>query len=155
MQHLLDFIQEHTLEDQLYLVVQCPAGELELIWRRSETPQHWQLRPYRCEGPWELVPRAALIETLDERSADMVGVKRELHAILAAQIAFADMVLRDADRQLGVELVQRFVLGHRDFIAELEAVVDQLVIHPRPSMVVVDGGGAQTTLRAGHLSLVR
>lgn len=155
MQHLLDFITEHTLEHQLYFVVHGPAGALELRWRRSELPDHWQLRPYRREGPWEQVARHVLIEDLERRGADMVGVKRELHAMLAAQIAFADMVLRDADQQLGQELVQRFVLGQRDFIAELQAVVEQLVIDPRPSMAVVDGGGAQTTLRAGHLSLVR
>lgn len=155
MQHLLNFIQEHTLEDQLYFVASCPAGALELTWRRNEARDHWQVRPYRTAGPAELVPRGELIHSLQARDADMAGVKRELHAMLAALIAFADMVLREANQQLGPDLVERFVRGQRDFLQELQAAVEQLAVRPAPSMELIEGGGAETRLRAGHLSLVR
>jgi hypothetical protein len=155
MQHLLDFIQEHTLEEQLYFVAECPAGDLELRWRRTETQDHWEILPYRCEGPWQRIHRSGVIRELESRHADMAGVKRELTAMLAAQIAFADMVLRDANQELGRELVQRFVLGHQSFLAELRAAIEQMTGPPRPSMVVVSGGGAQTSVRAGKLRLVR
>jgi hypothetical protein len=154
MQHLLDFIQEHTLEDQLYFVVQGPAGDLELLWRRGEAESHWQIRPRGYEGPTELVHRAELIQELESRRVDMNGVKRELNAVLAAQIAFADTVLRDADQKLGRTLVQRFVHGHQTFLRELQAAVEQLAPRSQPRMVVVQGGGAQTAMREGHLSVV-
>ena len=155
MQHLLDFIQEHTLEEQLYFVAQRAGEELEVLWRRGERGDHWQIRPKCCEGPWELVPRNTLIEALSARGVDMAGVKNELHSLLAIQIAFADMVLRDANQQLGSDVVERFVIGQQGFLEELHRAVEQLTIGARPSMVVVEGGGAQTTVREGHLSLVR
>jgi len=155
MQYLLDFIQKHTLEEQLYFVAQRPSGDLELLWRAREDAHHWQLRPRHCEGPCELIHRDALIHELEARGVDMAGVKQELNAMLAAQIAFADMLLRDANQHLGRDLVQRFVRGHRDFIDELQTAIAQLSVPPRTKMLLVDGGGAQTTLRAGHLSLVR
>ena len=155
MQHLLDFIQEHTLEEQLYFIAPTAAGELELSWRRNEAPDYWHLRLRRAEGPWELVHRGELIQQLESRGVDMTVVKGELNAMLAAQIAFADMVLRDANQQLGQNVVERFVLGHQDFITELQAAIEQLTVRARPSMVVVTGGGAQTETRAGHLSIVR
>jgi hypothetical protein len=155
MQHLLDFIQEHTLEEQMYFVAQCPAGDLELQWRRAEAQDHWQIRPGRCEGPWKRIHRSDVIRELESRHADMVGVKQELTAMLAAQIAFADMVLRDAKQELGRDLVQRYVLAHQGFLTELQAAVEQLVVRPRASLVMVSGGGAQTSVRAGKLTLVR
>lgn len=152
MQHLLDFIVEHSLETQLYFVAASPAGDLELLMKRSEHVDHWQVRPLRREGPLELVHRSQLIEHLEQRGANMEGVKRELHAMLAAQIAFADMVLRDANQELGPELVERFVAANQTFILQLKAAVEQLT---RPAMQVVHGGGEQTTSRAGHLTIVR
>lgn len=155
MQHLLDFIQEHTLEEQLYFVAPRGSEEVEALWRRGEHADHWQIRPKRGEGPWELIPRDALIEHLAARGVDMPSVKQELHSLLAVQIAFADMVLRDANHQLGSEIVERFVVGQQGFLDELHRAVEQLTNGARPSMVVVQGGGAQTTVREGHLSLVR
>jgi hypothetical protein len=157
MQHLLDFIQEHTLDDQLYLVATCPTGELELLWRRGVIESHWQIRPKRSDGPWELIHRSEVIAQLEQRGADMAVVKRELQAMLASLIAFADMVLRDANQQLGEQLVERFVSGHRAFIQELEVAIGRLTDAPQPApaMEVVPGGGAQTSVRTGHLSIVR
>lgn len=155
MQHLLDFIQEHTFEDQLYFVVEGRAGELELLWKRGELESHWQLRLRGVDGPWELIRRSELIEELESRDVDMVGVKRELNAVLAVQIAFADTVLRDANQQFGRDLVQRFVRGHQGFLTELQAAIDQLTGNAKPSMSIVSGGGEQTEVRAGHLSIVR
>ena len=154
MQHLLDFIVEHTLEDQLYFVAHCPEEKLEVLWKRGEASEQWQVRPQRGEGPWEIVWRSELIGRLEARGADMGAVKQELHAMLAAQIAFADMVLRDANQQLGREVVERFVVGHQEFIRDLQAAIEQIAPR-RPSMTVVSGGGEQTQTREGHLSVVR
>jgi hypothetical protein len=154
MQYLLDFIQEHSLDAQLYFLARSPADEFELLWRRAECADYWQLRPKHREGPSELVDRHKLIDHLTSRGVDMTAVKRELNAMLAVQIAFADMVLRDADQQLGRNTVQRFVLEQRTFMSELQAAVEQLT-GGRQNMGVVQGGGAQTTLRTGHLSIVR
>ena len=155
MQHLLDFIHEHTLDDQLYILADTPSGALELQWRRAESAEHWQIRPHRGEGPWDRIHRANLLHSLQARGADMRGVERELEQLVATQIAFADMVLCDAAEHLGREVVQRAVHGHRAFLGELRATVQQLTAPARPSMAVVHGGGEQTTTRAGHLRLVR
>ena len=142
------------METQLYFVAASPAGDLELLWQRNDAPEHWQLRPYRSPGPAELIHRGELIERLEQRGVDMLGVKRELHAMLAAQIAFADMVLRDADQELGRELVERYVAANQTFILQLKAAVEQ-VTAPKRAMKVVHGGGEQTASRAGHLNIVR
>ena len=155
MQYLLDFIQDHTFESQLYFVAQCPAGELEVLWQRAGSPEHWQLRLRPSQGPWELVARGELLCELESRGADMGAVRQDLNAMLAAQIAFADLVLRDANQQLGAELVQRFVLGNQSFLEKLRAAVEQLSTQERPRMEVLPGGGAQSALRAGHLTIVR
>ncbi|HKP61686.1 MAG TPA: hypothetical protein VJV78_33380 [Polyangiales bacterium] len=149
MQHLLDFIQEHTLDERLYFRAQCPEGALELLWRRSQYADHWHVRPSHREGPWELVPRRELISDLEARDADMVGVKRELQSLLAEQIAVADKLLRDADQQRGRD----FVDDHPSFIRDLQAAIEMLTTPP--NMDLVHGGGERTTLRTGHLSIVR
>jgi hypothetical protein len=155
MQHLLDFIHEHTLDEQLYIVAETPAGPLELQWRRLDSPEHWHIRPHRCEGPWDRIHRANLLPSLDARYANMPAIERELKLLVTTQIAFADLVLRDASEQLGRDLVQQAVLGHREFLGELRATVQQLTASARPSMAIVHGGGEQTTTRAGHLTLLR
>jgi hypothetical protein len=155
MQQVLDFIHDHTLEQQLFLIVTTPAGDLEVLWSRWDGFDHWHVKPHRCEGPAELIQHARLLEHLRARDADMAALERELFAMAATQIAFADVVLRDAAHVLGHDVVRDMLAGHRDFMSELRAAVQKLIAKPRPSMNVVQGGEAQTTLRNGHLSLVR
>lgn len=157
MQYLLDFAHDHTLEDQLYLVVATTAGDLELLWERRNDPNSWQLRPYKSDAPWARVARAELIAALETRGADMQRVEHELRAIVMTQIAFADMVLRDANACLGRETVRTAVMGHQDFLNELQSTVSELVIRPaqtKPQMQVLAGGGAQSEGRSGHLRVV-
>ena len=130
MQHLLDFIHEHTLEEQLYFVATSRSGDLELTWQRRVAPTHWQVRPSGREGPAELVHQRDLLLVLRARQADMVKIERELQAIVITQIAFADLVLRDASALLGTDSVRR------------------------AAITVHAGGGEQTAARAGHLSLL-
>ena len=154
MQHLLDFIHDHTLEEQLYLVVQTPAGELELLWQRCPGQDQWQIRPRLCEGPWERVSRAELLGSLTLRNVDMHGLERELSAMVMTQVAFADIVLRDAATGLGRDFVQQAVRGHEHFLDELQAALRRLIEPGRPAMVMHPGGGAQSSTR-GRLTLVR
>lgn len=154
MQHLLDFIHEHTLEEQLYLVAPTPVGELELLWQRAPGKDYWQIRPRQCEGPYELVAREDLLGSLQRRGADMDSVERELNVMAMTQIAFADIVLRDATRALGRDFVDQALRGHAQFLDELQAALRRLIPPARPSMVMHEGGGAQSTSR-GRLTLVR
>ena len=155
MQHLLDFIHDHTLEEQLYLVAPTPAGELELLWQRCPGQDHWQIRPRQCEGPYELVARADLLSSLERRGVDMPTVERELNVMAMTQIAFADIVLRDASRQLGRDFVDQAIRGHAQFLDELQAALRRLLEPATPSMVVHQGGAAPTSTRTRHLKLVR
>jgi hypothetical protein len=149
MQYLLDFIHEHTLERELTFELDGPTGVLELRWR-AEFPEHWRIRARSSKGAGARVSRTKLVQHLVARGADLRALKRELQAILGAQIAFADRVLRDA--ALGREHQARFALGQRRFFAALETALERLT---EPALVVVPGGGAQTKTREGHLSLVR
>ncbi|MET0385129.1 MAG: hypothetical protein ABW321_04180 [Polyangiales bacterium] len=154
MQHLLDFIHEHTLEEQLYIVAQLPAAELELMWQRRVSSDHWQARLHKSEGAWEFVHRHELLAHLCDRGADMLSVERELRAMVLTQIAYADNLMRDAKELLGPTVVQQAVQGHRDFIDDLQAAVRRVTTPARPSLVVVRGGGEQTASRAGHLTVL-
>jgi hypothetical protein len=154
MQHLLDFIHDHTLEEQLYLVVQTPAGELELLWQRCPGVDQWQIRPRLCEGPYERVSRADLLGSLERRNVDMAGLERELHAMAMTQVAFADIVMRDATNLLGRDFVQQAIRGHELFLDELQTALRRLIGPARPQMVMHPGGGAQSATR-GRLTLVR
>lgn len=156
MQHLLDFVHAHTLEDQLYLVAHTEVGDIELLWQRGLVPgdEHlWQLRPYRCEGPWELVHAGDLLDHLEARGVDMNAIELELSSMVSTQIAFADMLLRDADEALGREVVVRARKGYQQFVSELKVTIERLT-GPRSSLSVVAGGG-ESSERAGHLTLVR
>jgi hypothetical protein len=157
MQHLLDFVHEHTLEEQLYLVAHTPVGDIELLWQRGFGPgdEHlWQLRPYQCEGPWELVHAGDLLDHLEAHGVDMNAIELELASMVSTQIAFADMLLRDADEALGREVVARARRGYQQFVSELKLTVEKLT-GPRSSMSVVAGGCDQSQARAGHLTIVR
>jgi hypothetical protein len=155
MQHLLDFVHDHVIEDQLYLVVETPAGDLELIWHRQVSADDWQLRPFHCEGPWELIPRTELLQRLAARHTNMVGVERELHGLVATQIVFADIILRDAHKLLGDDAVRNALHSYREFVTLLQVSVRQLLEPARPSLVVVSGDAVQTPTRSGHLTVIR
>jgi hypothetical protein len=159
MQHLLDFVHEHTLEEQLYLVVATHAGELELFWQRRQNPEHWQVREHKSEAGYELVARAKLIDTLRAKGAIMERVERELRAIAMTQIAFADMLLRDAHATLGRDFVYAALRGHEELMNQLKSSITELVLKPAKSaakarMQVLDGGGASSSTRSGHLRSV-
>jgi hypothetical protein len=158
MQHLLDFVHEHTLEEQLFLVVETSSGELELLWQRRHDSNSWQLRPYKSEAAYENVARAELLDTLRGKGAVMERVERELRAIAMTQIAFADMLLRDANTALGRDFVNDALRGHEAFMTQLTSSITELVLKPakakakaKAKMQVLAGGGASSETRSGHL----
>lgn len=154
MQHLLDFIHEHTLEEQVYCVLSSPSGELELLWNRQLDAKHWQLRRHKSDQPWEPIAREHLLHSLTARGADLHKLERELHAIASAQIALANMVLRSAGELLGEGAVRSALTGHEEFARELTWTIARLTGPARPNMTLVQGGGAQSETRSGHLTLV-
>ena len=160
MQHLLDFIHEHSLDEQLYLVAHVRDGDLELRWRRNIDQDYWQFRrkSTEFEADWVRVHRQELLFFLRSQGANMEGLEAEFRAITVTQIVFADMVLTDARKVLGRDMVRQAVLSHRDFVGELRNALQRLSERtsaaPRPSVSIIKGGGMQTEARRGHLSLV-
>jgi hypothetical protein len=152
MQHLLDFIHQHSVDSEVYLLTGARPGDLELLWQRRDEPEHWFVRPYGCDGPAELVHRTRLLSELAARRVDMARIERELHGLCATQIAFADMLLNAAREQLGRDVVQGALHEYQTFLSELRATVQRLT-EPR-SMLLIAGGGAQSEARSGHLSVV-
>src|SRR4051812_35303674 len=153
MQHLLDFIHQHSVDPEVYLLTGARPGDFELLWQRKDQPEHWFVRPFGCEGPAQLVHRTRLLTELAARRVDMARIERELHGMCAAQIAFADMVLSAAREQLGGDLVQGALRDYQTFLSELRATVQRLTEQPR-SMVPIAGGGARSEARSGHLRVV-
>ena len=154
MQHLLDFIHEHTLERHAYLVIASPEGDLELSWQhKTGADGLWHVRPHRSQEPGTLVHYGDLLDFLESLGADMQALQRELEAMVITHVAFADGVLREARQVLGADLVQQTLADQRAFALQLRAAVTHM-IQPVHSMKVLSGGGAQTRARTGHLTLV-
>jgi hypothetical protein len=155
MQHLLDFVHEHTLDEQLYCVLPTPLGDLAMQWRRQIDALGWELKPLSDDGPGEYVPRAQLLGRLTSLGANLELFERELRALIAAQVVVAHHLLRDARALLGADIVQDILHGHELFASELSRTVGSLTAPARPALSVVKGGGARSNTRAGHLALVR
>src|SRR6185312_12016210 len=130
MQHLLDFVHEHTLEEQLYMVIEVATGELELLWQRRHHPGSWQLRPHKSDAPHELVQRETLLASLEKRGANMERVETELRAIVMTQIAYASLLLGDARTSFGEELLEAATFSHQEFARELNGAITELVVRP-------------------------
>jgi hypothetical protein len=155
MQHLLDFIHEHNLEQQLYLVVETPAEAISLTWRRQPgADDQWEVQSASGEGEVELVHYGDLLDHLEEREVDLAAVERELRAIVLTNIAVADVVLRDARQLLGNEAVQRRLFELRASASQLSAARVQLE-DPRPSLTLIHGEVTVSSPRRGQLKLVR
>jgi hypothetical protein len=155
MQHLLDFVHEHTLEERLYLVVDSPEGELELTWQRGAVHDGvWQVKRRNVDEAPARVHYGDLLDHLEAMGADMGAMGRELHALVMTQIAFADVVLRDATQLLGYETVQMVVAGHRSFALQLKAAVER-VTGPARRLELVPGGASESSAGTGNLTLVR
>lgn len=155
MQHLLDFVHEHTLEERLYIVVDSPDGELELTWQRGPLQDGaWQIKRRNLEEAPAHVHYGDLLDHLEAMGADMGAMGRELHALVMTQIAFADVVLRDAAQLLGYETVQSIVAGHRSFALQLKAAVERIA-GPARRFELVPGGASESSAGTGNLTLVR
>ena len=145
MQHLLDFIQEHSLEERVHLAVPGEDGRLELTWRRSPgSDDLWHVCA-EDEGRIEPVHFGDLLDHLELRGADMAALERELQAIVRIQVACADVVLREARQVLGHDVVRRVVAAPRTPARE----------PVRDALTVIEGTGERTAARSGHLKLLR
>ena len=155
MQHLLDFVHEHSVEPELFLSAATADGELELIWRRAQGEGEWLVRQRGCEGPVERVPRSGLLRHLETRAVDMRAIERQLQALVATQIVFADILLRDATKLLGCDALESTREAHREFMTLLVTSVRQLLEPARANVQLISGDAAQSPARTGHLKRIR
>jgi hypothetical protein len=155
MQHLLEFIHEHSLDQQLFLVVETPEGALSLTWQRDEAADGlWDVGPASGEQPGERVHYGDLIDYLEQREVDLTALERELRAVVLTHIAVADIVLRDAKQALGPEVVQRRLYELRATASKLSAAQAR-VREERPSMTLIQGEAVEPTARIGRLKLIK
>lgn len=154
MQHLLDFIHEHSLDQQLFLVVETPEGALSLTWRRSEDADGlWDVSPASGDEPGERVHYGDLLDYLEVREVDLDALERELRAIVLTHIAVADIVLRDAKQALGAEVVQQRLFELRA-ASQLSAAQARLQ-ETEPSLTLIQGEAVVPSARIGKLKLIR
>ena len=139
----------------MYMVLPSSEGDLELSFRNDPGQDGvWQVRLLGNQEEGERIHYGDLLDALELRGADMHAMERELQALIATRIAFADMVLRQAKQVLGADAVQRSLAAHREFELQLLAAVARLLPAAQP-VTLLAGGGAQTATRTGHLKLVR
>lgn len=155
MQHLLDFIHEHSLDQQLFLVVETPEGALSLTWRRNEDADGlWDVSAASGEEPGERVHYGDLLDYLEVREVDLDALERELRAIVLTHIAVADIVLRDAKRALGPEVVQQRLFELRATTSKLSAAQASMQ-QTEPCLTLIQGEAATPSARIGRLKLIR
>ena len=156
MQYLLDFVQDHMLGDQLRIRLGSAAGELELLHARGAAENTcWQVRATASCEPARNVPRAQLLDYLRALDVDMSALQSELHTLLATQVTFAEVVLRDAAQALGLQPTAAAREARRELLGILWLSLQELGPEPeRPSLRVVNADAAETPARPGHLTLV-
>jgi hypothetical protein len=157
MQHLLDFIHEHSLEQQLYLTVEAPAGALALTWQRQAGEDDvWEVRALAADSGEEVehVHYGDLLDHLEERGADLSALASELRAIVLTYVAVADVVLSDARQLLGPVALQQRLYELRPS-RNPSALAEARMPEPRLSLTVVKGEAAEPSARTGKLQLVR
>jgi hypothetical protein len=125
MQHLLQFLYEHTFDEQLYCVVPCERGELQLTWR-AETPHSWEVRRPGQDSCEEL-PRQDLLGYLEDRGADLLSFEHELTSLVAAHVVVADQLLAAARRALGGDTVRAMLHGQEHFARDLRQALTAAV----------------------------
>ena len=90
------------------------------------------------------------VSTVDQTTANQ---ERELRAIVLTHIAVADIVLRDAKRALGPEVVQQrlFELRAATTLSAAQARVQET----EPSLTLIQGEAVVPSARIGKLKLIR
>jgi len=157
MQHLLDFVQEHMISDQLCIRVDSGAGEIEVLQRRQpDRDSAWYVRVIPSADAAVRVPHTQLLATLQAQGVDMLAFERELHALLATQVTFAELVLRDAAQLLSAERNASAHEAQRELLGILWLSLQELeqAEPERPALRAISGEAGETPARAGHLSLV-
>ena len=156
MQYLLDFVQDHMLGDQLRIYVGSAAGELELLHVRGATEHAcWQVRATASCEPARSVPRAQLLDCLKALAVDLNAFQTELHTLLATQVTFAEVVLRDAAQLLALQPTAAAREARRELLGILWLSLQELGPEPeRPSLRAVNADAAEAPTRTGHLTLV-
>lgn len=132
MQHLLHFLYEHAFDKQLYFVIPCEQGELQLTWR-ADAAQCWHVQ--RAGSEWsDQVPRTQLTDVLHAHGADLRSLERELHSLVAAHVVVADQLLHAARRALGSDGVHDMLEGQEHFVRELRHALTS-ILPPRLRLV--------------------
>ena len=156
MQHLLDFVEDHMLADPLRIQLGSSLGELELLCSREPADKgFWQVRATASCEPARRVPRTQLLDYLKALAVDMLALQNELHAWLATQVTFAELVLRDAARLLGTPPSAATREARRELLGILWLALQELGPEPaRPNMRSSNADSAETSARASHLTLI-
>jgi hypothetical protein len=132
MQHLLQFLYDHSFDKQLYCVVPSASGPLHRSWRAA-SPQVWELRREGSQVA-EQLPRASLLAHLRAQNADLTSFERELSSLIAAHVVVADQLLVAAHDALGSESVRAMLRGQEHFARELKRALTS-ALPPRLRLV--------------------
>ncbi|HEX5660821.1 MAG TPA: hypothetical protein VFX59_26690 [Polyangiales bacterium] len=129
MQHLLDFLYEHSFDKQLFCVLPARGGELQLTWRAAAPA--WTIKHANTE---QQIPRTELLAHLSTRGAELDVFERELQSLVAAHIVVAEHLLRAAREALGNEGIELALHGQRELTRELREALTPL-LPPRLRLV--------------------
>lgn len=123
MDKMLKFLDFSCIDPHLYWRISNRAESeiFEIQWRRDDRVQ-WRFR--RLSDPlWQLCSPEELTRKLEEQGIDSYLFEIKLKNSLLHQVTYAQRIVSDAKQLFGPEEVERAVVEHQSFMAQLEAAL--------------------------------
>lgn len=132
MDEILKFVDQFTLDDQLYWRIPqlYTNKEFEVQWVKDEKP-NWRFR--MVDGLfWKKATSKDIIAALNEDKLDLVQFEQNVRSGILHQVIFADMLLNKATDLLGKETIERALEDNKKFIQSIIAAISELTKEPAP-----------------------
>lgn len=125
IEQLLDFIDNLSVDEQLYWRVPATEGALlEVMWKRGSRKAAWSIRPLGS-AEWQAMPAKDLLARISAMQGDVAAFERQVGVSVLTQAVFADMVLEAAHKIFGVDAVQRSISDTKNFLASVTEVAQK------------------------------
>lgn len=126
MDEMLDFIENLSLDEQLYWDIPSCSSELriEVVWKKSHKERPWRVRP-KGTVVWTELNREDLVEKLESWGGDTRQFERSVGASIMTQAVFADHVIEGAAKLFGREAVDSNLEEARSFLSKIADTIKE------------------------------
>lgn len=134
MEKILNFIDDYTMESQLYYRVTSLYDQkvFELQWFREKNSgvrkaaKPWRVRPLGDDS-WAELATAELVNVLNEFQIDLLSFEQMVSTSVLQQIVYADMVTKKAEALFGRPAIDEAIDANQKFMEELAETLKSLV----------------------------